>query len=128
VHSDSTMVLVLCDLFAPRPLTFSRRFLVPVLEGLLVVLTVSVVLMGALLPKSIVISGAHESGVLGCRGHLDRRHLGTEPDSIASKVGIVMAGSQPGRLIAASAIRSPTPPRAKHSTRVSRHSSVFRRW
>jgi len=55
--ATATMVLVLCDLFAPRPLTFLVGSLVPVLEGLLVVLTVSVVLMGALLPKSIVIAG-----------------------------------------------------------------------
>src|ERR1019366_7050574 len=55
--ATATMVLVVCDLFAPRPLTFLVGSLVPVLEGLLVVLTVSVALMGALLPKSIVILG-----------------------------------------------------------------------
>ncbi len=46
------MVLVICDLFAPRPLTFLVGSLVPVLEGLLVVLTVAAVLMGSLLPRS----------------------------------------------------------------------------
>jgi len=55
--ATATMVLVVCDLCAPKPLTFLAGSLVPVLEGLLVVATVSVVLMGALLPKSVVIAG-----------------------------------------------------------------------
>jgi len=63
-----------CVISLHRDLSHSRRFLVPVLEGLLVVLTVSVVLMVRCC-QSRSHSGAHESGVLGCRGHLDRRHL-----------------------------------------------------
>src|ERR1019366_3638444 len=55
--ATATMVLVLCDLFAARPLTYLVGSLLPVLEGLLVVLTVSVVLMGALLPASVAIPG-----------------------------------------------------------------------
>jgi cation:H+ antiporter len=55
--ATATMVLVVCDLFAPRPLTYLVGSLVPVLEGLLVVLVVSVVLMGALLPASTAIAG-----------------------------------------------------------------------
>jgi cation:H+ antiporter len=55
--ATATMVLVACDLFATRPLTFLVGSLVPVLEGLLVVLLVSVVLMGALLPASVRIAG-----------------------------------------------------------------------
>jgi cation:H+ antiporter len=55
--ATATMVLVVCDLFAPRPLTYLVGSLVPVLEGLLVVLLVSVVLMGALLPASVRIAG-----------------------------------------------------------------------
>jgi cation:H+ antiporter len=55
--ATATMVLVICDLFADRPLTFLCGSLTPVLEGLLVVLTVAAVLMGALLPKSVAIAG-----------------------------------------------------------------------
>lgn len=49
-----TMVLVFCDAAASRrqSLTYLVGSLVPVLEGLLVVLATSVVLMGALLPES----------------------------------------------------------------------------
>ena len=54
-----TMVLVICDVVAgrERPLTFLVGALTPVLEGMLVVLVVSVVLMGALLRPSSAIGG-----------------------------------------------------------------------
>ncbi len=54
-----TMVLVICDTIAgrERPLTFLVGALTPVLEGMLVVLTVSGVLMGALLKPSTAIGG-----------------------------------------------------------------------
>jgi cation:H+ antiporter len=54
-----TMVLVLCDFVAgrERPLTFLVGALTPVLEGLLVVLVVSGVLMGSLLNKTTAIAG-----------------------------------------------------------------------
>jgi cation:H+ antiporter len=54
-----TMVLVVCDVAAgpERPLTFLVGALTPVLEGMLVVLVVSGVLMGALLPHSTAIGG-----------------------------------------------------------------------
>ena len=54
-----TMVLVLCDFAVQgdRPLTYLVGALTPVLEGLLVVLVVSGVLMGALLPPSTAIGG-----------------------------------------------------------------------
>jgi cation:H+ antiporter len=54
-----TMVLVLCDVAAgpERPLTFLIGALTPVLEGMLVVLVVSAVLMGALLPSTTAIGG-----------------------------------------------------------------------
>jgi cation:H+ antiporter len=55
--ATATMVLVICDLFAERPLTYLCGSLVPVLEGLLVVVLVAAVLMGALLPKTIAIAG-----------------------------------------------------------------------
>jgi cation:H+ antiporter len=54
-----TMVLVICDAVAgrQRPLTFLVGALTPVLEGMLVVLVVSAVLMGALLKPSTSIGG-----------------------------------------------------------------------
>ncbi len=54
-----TMVLVLCDFVVgrERPLTFLVGALTPVLEGMLVVLVVSGVLMGSLLNKSTAIGG-----------------------------------------------------------------------
>ena len=54
-----TMVLVACDAAAgrERPLTFLAGALTPVLEGMLVVLVVSGVLMGALLEPSTAIAG-----------------------------------------------------------------------
>jgi cation:H+ antiporter len=54
-----TMVLVVCDVAAgrKRPLTFLVGALTPVLEGSLVVLVVSGVLMGALLKPSTAIGG-----------------------------------------------------------------------
>ena len=54
-----TMVLVICDIASgrERPLTFLVGALTPVLEGMLVVLVVSAVLMGALLEPSTAIGG-----------------------------------------------------------------------
>jgi cation:H+ antiporter len=54
-----TMVLVICDVAAgaKRPLTFLVGALTPVLEGMLVVLVVSGVLMGALLRPATSIDG-----------------------------------------------------------------------
>ncbi len=95
--ATATMVLVLCDLFAPRPLTFLVGSLVPVLEGLLVVLTVSVALMGALLPKSIVIAGRFSPAslaivVVWIGGVWVLNRSRSNP-----KWKLVMTGSQPGR-------------------------------
>jgi cation:H+ antiporter len=58
------MVLVVCDAVAgrERPLTFLVGALTPVLEGLLVVLVVSGVLMGALLKRSTAIGGVVSPG------------------------------------------------------------------
>jgi cation:H+ antiporter len=54
-----TMVLVVCDIAAgrERPLTFLVGALTPVLEGLLVVLVVAGVLMGALFKPSTAVGG-----------------------------------------------------------------------
>ncbi len=55
--ATATMVLVVCDVFAARPLTYLVGSLVPVLEGMLVVLMVAVVLGGAVLPSTVRIAG-----------------------------------------------------------------------
>ena len=55
--ATATMVLVICDLFADRPLTYLCGSLIPVLEGLLVILTVAAVAMGSLLPETVAIAG-----------------------------------------------------------------------
>src|SRR5262249_12583320 len=53
-----TMVLVVCDIaVGPEPLTYLVGALSPVLEGLLVVVVVSGVLMGALLEPKMAIGG-----------------------------------------------------------------------
>ena len=53
-----TMVLLICDAFAgDKPLTFLVGALTPVLEGLLVIIVVSGVLMGALLKPTAAIGG-----------------------------------------------------------------------
>jgi cation:H+ antiporter len=114
--ATATMVLVVCDLFAPRPLTFLVGSLVPVLEGLLVILTVSVALMGALLPKSIVIAGRFSPAslavvVIWIGGIWVLNRTRKHP-----KWEVVMAGSQPGR--PHRRVRHPVADaaRAKHST------------
>ena len=62
-----TMVLVLCDFAVgpARPLTFLVGALTPVLEGMLVVLVVSGVLMGALLRPSTAIGGVVSPASIG---------------------------------------------------------------
>ncbi len=62
-----TMVLVVCDFAVghERPLTFLVGRLSPVLEGLLVALVVSGVLMGALLPPTTAIGGVVSPASIG---------------------------------------------------------------
>jgi cation:H+ antiporter len=95
--ATATMVLVVCDLFAPRPLTYLVGSLVPVLEGLLVVLLVSVVLMGALLPASVRIAGRISPASLAIvifwgGGVWVLTRTRSHP-----KWEVTMEGSQPGR-------------------------------
>ena len=61
------MVLVVCDIAVgpERPLTFLVGALSPVLEGLLVTLVVSGVLMGALLKPSTAIGGVVSPASIG---------------------------------------------------------------
>jgi cation:H+ antiporter len=95
--ATATMVLVLCDLFAPRPLTYLVGSLIPVLEGLLVVLIVAVVLMGALLPTSMTIGGRFSPAslaivVIWIGGVWVLNRVRSRP-----KWKVVMEGSLPGR-------------------------------
>jgi hypothetical protein len=92
--ATATMVLVICDLFANRPLTYLVGSLLPVLEGLLVVLIVSVVLMGALLPTSVRIAGRISPA--GHRVALDRRGVGPQSSSGSSEVESIHGGRSAG--------------------------------
>ena len=94
-----TMVLVICDLTVGkrRPLTFLVGALSPVLEGLLVTLVVSGVLMGALLSSSTAIGGVVSPASIGIVV------VWTFGVYVINKVrktprwNITMEGSQPGR-------------------------------
>ena len=95
--ATATMVLVLCDLFAPRPLTYLVGSLVPVLEGLLVVVIVAVVMMGALLPSSVAIAGRVSPAsvavvVIWVGGVLVLNRVRSHP-----RWQVTMEGSSPGR-------------------------------
>jgi cation:H+ antiporter len=94
-----TMVLAVCDAATDgkRPLTFLAGALTPVLEGVLVILTVCGVLMGALLPASAAIGGvvnpASVAIVLVWFGGvflIDR--VRKDP-----RLSVTMPGSRPGR-------------------------------
>jgi cation:H+ antiporter len=61
--ATATMVLVICDVFAPRPLTYLVRSLVPVLEGLLVILLIAIASLGALLPHRVAMYGISPASV-----------------------------------------------------------------
>jgi cation:H+ antiporter len=94
-----TMVLVLCDFAVgqERPLTFLVGALTPVLEGLLVVLVVSGVLMGALLPPTTAIGGVVSPAsiaivVVWSIGIYVINRVRKDP-----RWSISMPGSQPGR-------------------------------
>ena len=95
--ATATMVLVICDLCAPRPLTYLVGSLVPVLEGMLVVLTVAVVLMGALLPRTVTFGGRVSPAsvaivVVWILGVWVLNRVRSHP-----RWKVVMEGSQPGR-------------------------------
>jgi cation:H+ antiporter len=96
--ATQTMVLVLCDLAAPtKPLTFLVGSLIPVLEGLLVVLVLVGVLLGASLPASASFGGALSPASVGIvitwiAGILVFNSVRKSP-----KWEIVMHGGRPGR-------------------------------
>ena len=93
-----TMVLVVCDLAAGgrRPLTFLVGALTPVLEAMLVVLIVSGVLMGALLPASDAIVGVSPASItivlVWLAGVYTINHARKDP-----RWQVSMPGSHPGR-------------------------------
>jgi cation:H+ antiporter len=94
-----TMVLVICDIAAGprRPLTFLVGALTPVLEGMIVVLVVSVVLMGALLKPSTSIAGVVSPAsiaivVIWLGGVLVINRVRKDP-----RWNVSMPGSEPGR-------------------------------
>jgi cation:H+ antiporter len=94
-----TLVLIVCDVVADgdRPLTFLVGALTPVLEGLLVVLVVSGVLMGSLLKPSTAIGGVVSPAsvaiiVVWVIGVYVINRVRKDP-----RWSVTMPGSQPGR-------------------------------
>ena len=96
--ATQTMVLVLCDLAVPtKPLTVLVGSLIPVLEGLLVVLVLVGVLLGASLPASASFGGVLSPASVGIvvtwiGGIVVFNYVRKAP-----KWEIVMHGAQPGR-------------------------------
>ena len=95
--ATQTMVLVVCDLFAPQPLTYLVGSLVPVLEGMMVVLVVSGVLMGGLLPASVAIGGVVSPASLGIVVVWLACILVLNSVRKSPKWKVVMHGARPGR-------------------------------
>jgi len=93
-----TMVLVICDVAAgERPVTYLVGALTPVLEGMLVVLVVSIGLMGALLPNTTAIGGVVSPASIGIviawlGGLYVVNRVRKEP-----RWKVYMPGSHPGR-------------------------------
>jgi cation:H+ antiporter len=95
--ATQTMVLVVCDLFAPQPLTYLVGSLVPVLEGMMVVLVVSGVLMGGLLPASVAIGGVVSPASLGIVVAWVACIVILNSVRKSPKWEVVMRGARPGR-------------------------------
>jgi cation:H+ antiporter len=93
-----TMVLVLCDFAAGgrRPLTYLVGALTPVLEGMLVVLVVSGVLMGSLLPPSTAIAGVSPASIAIVIVWLAGVYVINRVRK-APRWSVSMPGSRPGR-------------------------------
>jgi cation:H+ antiporter len=112
-----TMVLVICDAVAgrARPLTFLVGALTPVLEGMLVVLVVSAVLMGSLLKPSTAIGGVVSPASLAIvavwmAGVYVINRVRKDP-----RWKVSMPGSQPGRH-RRQRVHEAAHPYAQHST------------
>jgi cation:H+ antiporter len=120
-----TMVLVICDITVGRqpPLTFLVGALSPVLEGLLVIVVVSGVLMGALLRPSFAIAGvvspASLAIVITWLGGLVVINRARK----APRWKVEMPGSRPGRLHRRQP--HPTKPRPYAGSSTARVASLF---
>ena len=95
--ATQTMVLVLCDVALPtKPLTYLVGSLLPVLEGLLVIIVVAGVMLGALLPPSVAIGGVSPASVgivvFWLVGVVIFNNVRKSP-----KWKVVAEGAQPGR-------------------------------
>ncbi len=113
-----TMVLVVCDVACggERPLTFLVGALTPVLEGLLVVLVVSGVLMGSLLKPATAIAGVVSPAsiaiiVVWVVGVYVINRVRRDP-----RWSVTMPGSRPGRRHRREAHRVEPHPLATRST------------
>jgi cation:H+ antiporter len=94
-----TMVLLLCDFAVgpARPLTYLVGRLTPVLEGLLVILVVAGVEMGALLKPSTAIAGRVSPASLGIVVIWVAGVYGINRAAKDPRWSITMPGSRPGR-------------------------------
>ena len=113
-----TMVLVVCDIACggERPLTYLVGALTPVLEGMLVVLVVSGVLMGSLLKPATAIAGVVSPAsvaiiVVWVVGVYVINRVRQEP-----RWSVTMPGSKPGRRHRREAHPVASHPLAAHST------------
>jgi cation:H+ antiporter len=113
-----TMVLVICDIACggERPLTYLVGALTPVLEGTLVVLVVSGVLMGSLLKPATAIAGVVSPAsiaiiVVWVVGVYVINRVRQEP-----RWSVTMPGSKPGRRHRREAHPVASHPLAAHST------------
>ena len=94
------MVLLVCDVVAgpERPLTYLVGALTPVLEGLLVIIVVAGVEMGALLKPSVAIAGSVSPASLAIVVDLGRRPLRHQPGAEGSPlVASRCRAASPGR-------------------------------
>jgi cation:H+ antiporter len=92
-----TMVLLICDLFAgSTALTFLVGALTPVLEGLLVMIVVSGVLMGALLKPSAAIGVVSPASLMICAVWVTGLYV-INRSRKEHRWEVTMPGSSPGR-------------------------------
>jgi cation:H+ antiporter len=94
-----TMVLLVCDLAVgpQRPLTYLVGRLTPVLEGLLVIIVVAGVEMGALLKPSTAIAGTVSPASLGIVVFWVVGLFAIQRAAKDPRWSVTMPGSQPGR-------------------------------
>jgi len=113
-----TMVLLLCDIAVgpQRPLTYLVGRLTPVLEGLLVIIVVAGVEMGALLKPSTAIAGTVSPASLGIVVFWLVGLYAINKAAKDPRWSVTMPGSQPGRRRAERAQADQPHPYASSST------------